>query len=144
MFTRVDHIGFAVTDVEEAIAHYRAAFGIEDWERIALPERHMVIGAARLGDTLIELIAPTSDDAAFAKFLREKGPGVHHIAYRVDDIVAALADLQARGVPLIDKVPRPGMHNTLTAFVHPKAGAQGVLVELVQHQHGNTEESNHE
>jgi methylmalonyl-CoA/ethylmalonyl-CoA epimerase len=104
----------------------------------------MAVGAARLGDTLLELIAPTSDEAAFAKFLREKGPGIHHIAYRVDDIVAALADLQARGVPLIDKTPRPGIHNTLVAFVHPKAGAQGVLIELVQHLHGNHEGSAHE
>lgn len=134
MFTIVDHIGFAVRDVEEAIAFYSQAFGLTEWERISMPERHMAIGAARLGDTLLELIAPTSDEAAFAKFLREKGPGVHHIAYRVDDINAALAELKERGVPLIDKEPRPGMHNTLTAFVHPKAGGQGVLAELVQHQ----------
>lgn len=134
MFSVVDHIGFAVKDVEEAIAFYSQAFGLTEWERISLPERHMAIGAARLGETLLELIAPTSDEAAFAKFLREKGPGVHHIAYRVADINAALAELKERGVPLIDKEPRPGMHNTLTAFVHPKAGGQGVLVELVQHQ----------
>ncbi len=143
MFTLIDHIGFVVADLDAAIAHYRQAFGIEEWERISLPERHMVIGAARLGETLIELIAPTSDEAAFAKFLREKGPGMHHIAYRVDDIVASLAELQARGVPLIDKTPRPGMHHTLTAFVHPKAGAQGVLMELVQHQHV-TQEIDHQ
>lgn len=135
MFTIVDHIGFAVADVEEAIAHYSAAFGLTEWERISLPDRHMVLGVARLGDTLLELIAPTSDQAAFAKFLKDKGPGVHHVAYRVDDINAALAELKERGVPLIDKEPRLGMHNTLTAFVHPKAGGQGVLVELVQHQH---------
>lgn len=134
MFTHVDHIGLAVHDVEEGIAFYSQAFGISEWERISLPERHMAVGVARLGETLIELIAPTSEDAAFAKFLRDKGPGVHHIAYRVDDIVAALAELQARGVPLIDKTPRPGIHNTLIAFVHPKAGGQGVLTELVQHQ----------
>ncbi|HMQ32362.1 MAG TPA: methylmalonyl-CoA epimerase [Chloroflexaceae bacterium] len=134
MFSLVDHIGFAVNDVEDAIAHYTTAFGLTEWERISLPERHMVLGVTRLGDTLLELIAPTSDEAAFAKFLREKGPGMHHIAYRVADIAAALAELQARGVPMIDKAPRPGMHNTLTAFVHPKAGGQGVLVELVQHQ----------
>lgn len=143
MFTHVDHIGFAVTDVEAAIAHYSQAFGVEEWERIALPERHMAVGAAHIGETLIELIAPTSDEAAFAKFLREKGPGIHHIAYRVDDIVAALADLQARGIPLIDKAPRPGIHNTLVAFVHPKAGGQGVLIELVQHQ-TQAEESDQE
>lgn len=134
MFQIVDHIGFAVKDVEEAIAHYTSAFGLTEWERISLPDRHMSVGVARLGDTLLELIAPTSEEAAFAKFLREKGPGVHHIAYRVDNIVDALAELQARGVPLIDKTPRPGIHNTLIAFVHPKAGAQGVLIELVQHQ----------
>lgn len=135
MFTQVDHIGFAVNDVEEGIAFYSQAFGLTDWERISLPDRHMAVGVARLGDTLLELIAPTSEEAAFARFLRERGPGVHHIAYRVDDIRAALAELAARGVPLIDKEPRPGIHNTLIAFVHPKAGGQGVLVELVQHQH---------
>lgn len=134
MFTVVDHIGFAVPDVEEAIAHYTAAFGLTEWERISLPDRHMAVGVTRLGDTLLELIAPTSEQAAFAKFLKDKGAGVHHIAYRVDDIKASLAELQARGVPLIDKEPRPGIHNTLIAFVHPKAGGQGVLVELVQHQ----------
>jgi methylmalonyl-CoA/ethylmalonyl-CoA epimerase len=134
MFQIVDHIGFAVHDVEEAIAFYTQAFGLTEWERISLPERHMAVGVARLGDTLLELIAPTSEEAAFAKFLKDKGPGVHHIAYRVEDINAALADLQARGIPLIDKTPRPGIHNTLIAFVHPKAGGQSVLVELVQHQ----------
>jgi methylmalonyl-CoA/ethylmalonyl-CoA epimerase len=134
MFTAIDHIGFVVADVEQAVAFYREAFGLTEWERIALPERQANIAVARLGGTLLELIAPTSDAAAFAKFLREKGPGMHHIAYRVDDIGAALAELSARGVPLIDKEPRPGIHNTLVAFVHPKAGAQGVLAELVQHQ----------
>ena len=134
MFQIVDHIGFAVANVEEAIAYYTAAFGLTEWERISLPDRHMAVGVARLGETLLELIAPTSEDAAFAKFLRDKGPGIHHIAYRVENIVEALAELQARGIPLIDKTPRPGIHNTLIAFVHPKAGTQGVLVELVQHQ----------
>ncbi|WP_129671120.1 VOC family protein [Candidatus Chloroploca sp. Khr17] len=135
MFTVIDHIGFAVHNVEEAIAFYSQAYGITEWERISLDDRHMAVGVARLGETLIELIAPTSEQAAFSKFLSEKGPGIHHIAYRVDDIATSLAELQARGVPLIDKQARPGIHNTLVAFVHPKAGAQGVLTELVQHQH---------
>lgn len=135
MFTLIDHIGFVVADVEAAVAFYRDAFGLRDWERISLPERHAEIAVARLGDSLLELIAPTSEQAAFARFLREKGPGMHHIAYRVDDIRAAMADLRERGVPLIDQEPRPGIHHTLTAFVHPKAGGQGVLVELVEHPH---------
>ncbi len=133
MFKRVDHLGFAVHNIDQAVEFYQHAFGISEWERIDLPERHTAVAVARVGDTLLELIAPTSDDASFAKYLREKGPGMHHIAYTVDDIAAALDDLRARGVPLIDQEARPGIHNTLVAFVHPK-GAQGVLVELVQHQ----------
>lgn len=132
MFTYVDHIGFAVRDIEEAVAFYSRSFDVTEWERIDLPERHMTVAVARVGDTLLELIAPTSEDAAFAKFLRERGPGMHHVAYRVDDIAAALADVRARGVQLIDEVGRPGLHNTLVAFLHPKS-TMGVLVELVQH-----------
>jgi methylmalonyl-CoA/ethylmalonyl-CoA epimerase len=140
MFTQVDHIGFVVADVEAAAAFYGGAYDISAWEWIELPERHARIAVARLGDMLLELIAPTSEQAAFAKFLREKGPGMHHIAYRVPDVRAALAELQARGVPLIDKEPRPGIHHTLVAFVHPKAGGQGVLTELVEHVSTTTED----
>lgn len=133
MFTRVDHLGFAVNDIDQSVEFYRHAFGITEWERIELPERHMAVAVAKVGDTLIELIAPTSEEASFAKYLRERGQGMHHIAYTVDDIAASLDELRARGVPLIDQEARPGIHNTLVAFIHPK-GAQGVLVELVQHQ----------
>jgi methylmalonyl-CoA/ethylmalonyl-CoA epimerase len=134
MFEKVDHIGFAVRDIDSAIAFYSQTFGISEWERIPMPERHMEVAATRMGDMLLELIAPTSDEAAFAKYLNERGPGMHHIAYRVNDIVAALAEVRARGVQLIDETPRPGLHDTLVAFLHPKS-CQGVLVELVQHRH---------
>ncbi|ABQ88905.1 MULTISPECIES: methylmalonyl-CoA epimerase [unclassified Roseiflexus] len=134
MFEKVDHIGFAVRDIDSAIAFYSQTFGISEWERIPMPERHMEVAATRMGDMLLELIAPTSDEAAFAKYLNERGPGMHHIAYRVNDIVAALAEIKARGVQLIDETPRPGLHDTLVAFLHPKS-CQGVLVELVQHRH---------
>ena len=134
MFEKVDHIGFAVRDIDSAIAFYSQTFGISVWERIPMPERHMEVAATRMGDMLLELIAPTSDEAAFAKYLNERGPGMHHIAYRVNDIVAALAEIKARGVQLIDETPRPGLHDTLVAFLHPKS-CQGVLVELVQHRH---------
>lgn len=133
MFTHLDHIGIAVRDLDEAVAFYSRAFGVSVWERLELPERHMAVAVAHLGASFVELIAPTSEEAAFAKFLRERGPGMHHVAYRVDDIAAALDHLRAEGVPLIDEIPRPGLHNTLVAFVHPK-GTLGVLVELVQHQ----------
>ena len=133
MFRSVDHIGFAVRDIEEAITFYTRMFDVAAWERLALPERHMAVAITRVGETLLELIAPTSEQASFAKFLEERGPCMHHIAYRVDDIAAALAEVKARGVQLIDEVPRSGLHNTLTAFLHPKS-TLGVLVELVQHQ----------
>jgi methylmalonyl-CoA/ethylmalonyl-CoA epimerase len=132
MFTHVDHIGFGVQDIEAAIIFYRDSFGVSEWERIEMPERHMRVAVANIGGTLIELIAPTSDEAAFAKYLAERGPGRHHIAYRVDDIAVALDQLRAAGVRLIDEQAHPGIHGTLAAFVHPK-GALGVLVELVQH-----------
>ncbi len=133
MFKNVDHIGFAVKNIDQAVEFYGKAFGITEWEHIPMPERHMAVAATRMGEMLLELIAPTSDEASFAKYLNEKGPGMHHVAYRVDDIHAALNELRERGVKLIDEEPRPGIHNTLVAFVHPKNGEQGVLVELVQH-----------
>jgi methylmalonyl-CoA/ethylmalonyl-CoA epimerase len=134
MFTKVDHLGMAVKDIDASIEFHRNAYGITEWERIEMPERHMAVAVARIGDTLIELIAPTSEEASFARYLHDKGPGIHHIAYRVDDIAASLDELRSRGVQLIDQEARPGIHNTLVAFVHPKNGSQGVLVELVQHQ----------
>jgi methylmalonyl-CoA/ethylmalonyl-CoA epimerase len=132
MFRAVDHVGLVVENIDEAVAFYRKMFGVTEWEQIAMPERSMRVAVTRIGDTLLELIAPTSDQASFAKFLRERGPGMHHIAYRVDDLAAALAEVKEQGVQLIDEAPRRGMHNTLVAFLHPKS-TLGVLIELVQH-----------
>jgi methylmalonyl-CoA/ethylmalonyl-CoA epimerase len=140
MFTQVDHVGIAVNDLDAATALYQAAFGVDIWERMVMPERHMQIAVAQIGDTRIELIAPTSPEAVFAKYLAERGPGMHHIAYRVDDIAGALDRLRQAGVRLIDETPRPGMHGSLTAFVHPKA-VMGVLVELVQVPEVRSQES---
>ncbi|MBK9713809.1 MAG: methylmalonyl-CoA epimerase [Kouleothrix sp.] len=134
MFQTVDHIAFAVRDIDEAIAFYSKMFDITEWERIPMPERFQVVAAARVGGFMLELIAPTSDEAAFAKYLRERGPGMHHVAYRVEDIEATLAEVKARGVQLIDEAPRLGLYNHLVAFLHPKS-TLGVLIELVQHQH---------
>lgn len=132
LFTAIDHIGIAVTDIDAAVAFYSTVFGVTEWERIDMPERAMRVAVARYGDSAVELIAPTSPEAAFAKYLAEKGPGMHHIAYRVDDITRALATLSAQGIRLVDEQPRPGLHGTLVAFVHPKA-TMGTLIELVQH-----------
>jgi methylmalonyl-CoA/ethylmalonyl-CoA epimerase len=132
MFETIDHIGLAVTDIAEAVALYQSQFGVQEWEIIELPERHMRVAITTIGTSMVELIAPTAPEAAFAKYLAEKGPGMHHIAYRVADITAALATLKAQGLRLVDEVPRPGLHSTLVAFVHPKA-TLGTLIELVQH-----------
>ena len=132
MFETIDHIGLAVTDIAEAVALYQTQFGVHEWEIIELPERHMRVAITTIGTSMVELIAPTAPEAAFAKYLAEKGPGMHHIAYRVADITTALATLKAQGLRLVDEVPRPGLHGTLVAFVHPKA-TMGTLIELVQH-----------
>ena len=131
LLVRVDHLGIAVHDVEAAMATY-GVLGLTEWERIPMPERSMDVAVGRVGDTLIELIAPTSPEAAFSKFLADRGEGLHHIAYEVADIDAALATLAAQGVRLIDHQARPGIHNTRIAFLHPK-GMHGVLYELVEH-----------
>lgn len=133
MFTTIDHIGLAVNDINDGIALYRDQFGVSEWEIIELPERFMRVAVTHIGGSMVELIAPTSADAAFAKYLAEKGPGMHHVAYRVDDITAALTQLKAQGLRLVDETPRPGLHHTLVAFIHPKA-TMGTLIELVQYQ----------
>jgi len=129
LLTRVDHLGLAVHDLEQAIASYRQQLALDAWEIIEMPERHMRVAVGQVGGTLLELIAPTSPDA---KFLAERGEGIHHVAYTVEDIDHALESLQAQGVRLIDHQARPGIHGTRIAFIHPKA-LHGVLTELVEH-----------
>jgi methylmalonyl-CoA epimerase len=131
MKARLDHIGIAVSNIDDALAFYRDALGLE----IQAPED---VGSQRVrahfipaGEAALELLEATADDSPIAKYVRTRGPGLHHITLRVDDIAAALAHLKARGVRLIDESPRPGAHGSLVAFIHPSS-AHGVLVELVQ------------
>ena len=131
LFTRLDHIGIAVQSLDAATQFYAAAFGVSAWERISLPERQMAVAVARLPNMLIELLMPTSAEGVVARFLRERGEGLHHVAYEVDDLENALQSLKNEGVRLVNEHGQPGIHDTLVAFVHPKA-AQGVLIELVQ------------
>jgi methylmalonyl-CoA/ethylmalonyl-CoA epimerase len=131
LLAKLHHLGIAVRDLQATIALYRRMFGVQDWEQISLPERHMQIAVCRIGETLLEFITPTSDEAAFATFLRDRGDGIHHVAYQVVDIEAALRNLEADGMRLIDRHARSGIHNTRIAFLHPK-GTGGVLIELVE------------
>jgi methylmalonyl-CoA/ethylmalonyl-CoA epimerase len=143
MLKRVHHIGIAVHDLDAAIRLYRDKFGVEAWERISLPERHMDVAVCRVGDTLLEFITPTSDQAAFAAFLRDRGEGVHHLAYEVDDVETTLRTVEGNGIRLIDAHGRPGIHDTCVAFLHPKA-TMGVLIELVEPSHSHAKENTHD
>jgi methylmalonyl-CoA/ethylmalonyl-CoA epimerase len=131
MRATLDHVGIAVKDLGAAVAFYRDALGlhIEPPEDVAAQRTR--VHFVQTGDSLLELLEPTADDSPIGRFLGARGPGLHHVALRVDDVAAALAELKARGVRLIDEAPRPGAHGSLVAFVHPSA-AHGVLVELVQ------------
>jgi methylmalonyl-CoA/ethylmalonyl-CoA epimerase len=131
MLKRIHHIGITVHDLESAIGLYRDTFGVTAWERISVPERHMNVAVCRVGDTLLEFITPTSDEAAFAKYLKDKGEGIHHIAYEVAEVEPALRALEHSGIQLVDAHGRPGIHDTCVAFLHPKS-TMGVLIELVE------------
>jgi methylmalonyl-CoA epimerase len=141
MKATLDHVGIAVANLGDALSFYRDALGLE----VEAPEdvasqrvrAHFIpVGESADGGTgatgpRLELLEATSDDSPIARYVAKRGPGLHHITLRVDDIRGALARLKARGVRLIDEDPRPGAHGALVAFIHPSS-AHGVLVELTQ------------
>lgn len=131
MKVRLDHIGIAVTDAAAATAWYRDRLGLRVGHVEHVDSQRVTAHFLPAGDCLLELLEATAPTSPIAKFLEKRGPGLHHVALAVDDIRAALAELQAAGVRLIDETPRPGAEGALVAFIHP-AEAQGVLVELKQ------------
>ncbi|HET7478560.1 MAG TPA: methylmalonyl-CoA epimerase [Rubrobacteraceae bacterium] len=134
MLNRICHLGYAVEDVEAAARFYRDSFGVEPGEQEVVEEQGIVATMFRVGESMIELVQPTRPDSPIGKFLAKRGEGFHHVAFEVDDLEAALADLKSRGVELIDETPRIGAGGSRMAFVHPK-GAFGVLTELVELPH---------
>ena len=131
MRARLDHVGIAVANLEEALAFYRDALGLEIDPVEEVPSQQVRARFIPVGDAALELLEATSEASPIAKYMAKRGPGLHHITLEVEDIGAALGVLKARGVRLIDEQPRPGAHGSLVAFIHP-ASAQGVLVELKQ------------
>ena len=131
MKATIDHVGIAVGDLNESLRFFRDALGLELEAPEEVPSQRVRAHFLQAGEATIELVEPTSEDSAIAKFIARRGPGLHHVALRVEDIVAALAELKARGVRLIDEAPRPGAHGSLVAFIHPSS-THGVLVELKQ------------
>ena len=127
----LDHIGIAVRDLPAALAFYRDALGLEVEAAEEVASQRVRAHFVPVGDSSLELLEATAPDSPIAKYLETRGPGLHHITLRVDDIHAALAQLGARGAKLIDPTPRPGAEGSLVAFIHPSS-AHGVLVELKQ------------
>jgi GTPase len=127
----LDHVGIAVQDVGKSLAFFRDALGLD----VEVPEdvasQRVRAHFIPVGESSIELLEATASDSAIAKYIEKRGPGIHHITLRVDDIRAVLAQLKARGVRLVDQEPRPGADGALVAFIHPSA-VHGVLVELTQ------------
>ena len=131
LFTEIDHVAIAVHDLEGAIAYYRDTFGC-DVEHRELIERDGVEEALlKVADSYIQLLTPSRPDSPVAKYLENKGEGIHHVGYRVADCAAALEAVKAQGHRVIDTAPRPGSRGTTVAFVHPKT-AFGTLIELVE------------
>ena len=131
MKVKLDHIGIAVADIEQALTFYRDALGLDIDPPEDVPSQRVRAHFIRAGESALELLEATAEDSPIAKYLQKRGPGLHHITLRVDDIRAALAQLKARGIRLIDESPRAGAHGSLVAFIHPSS-AHGVLIELKQ------------
>ncbi len=131
MLTDIDHVGIAVEDLDAAVQHYRRAFGVEPGHREVVADQGVEEVLFRVGTSYIQLLGALGPETPVGKFLAKRGPGVHHVSYRVDDLEEALAHLRAEGVRLVDEHGRPGSRGTTSAFVHPQ-DMGGVLVELVQ------------
>jgi methylmalonyl-CoA/ethylmalonyl-CoA epimerase len=131
MLNRIYHLGYAVEDIEAAARFYSENFGAEPTEPEVVEEQGIVATMFRVGESMIELVQPTRPDSPVGRFLERRGEGVHHVAYEVEDLEAALRELKRSGVELVDEEPRAGAGGTRVAFVHPKS-AFGVLTELVE------------
>ena len=131
LFGRIDHIGIAVNDLDAAAQLYGGSFDMAEQHRETVEEQGVEAILLEVGDGHIELIKPLSEDTGVAKFIAKNGEGMHHVAYQVDDIDAALDRVREAGLRLIDETPRTGIRGTQVAFLHP-ATAGGVLTELVQ------------
>ncbi|HEX8068284.1 MAG TPA: methylmalonyl-CoA epimerase [Thermoleophilaceae bacterium] len=134
LFGRIDHIGVAVADLDEAVELYRDRFQMGEQHRETVEEQGVEAVLLEVGEGHVELLRPLSGDSAVGRFLERSGPGLHHVAYRTDDIDSALASVRDAGLRLIDSEPRRGIRSSRVAFLHPKSTG-GVLTELVEPAH---------
>jgi methylmalonyl-CoA/ethylmalonyl-CoA epimerase len=126
----IHHLGVAVRDLEEALATYERIFGARVEHRATVEGQGVRAASLRIGDGRVELLEPLGEDTPVGRFLTKRGPGMHHIAYEVDDLGAMLTELAGEGAELVDEEPRPGLFGLQVAFVHPDS-VHGVLSEVV-------------
>ena len=136
MLSAIDHVGVAVTSIDEALGLYRDALGMELVHRETIAEQGVDAALLDVGDGHVELIEPLSPESGVGKFLAQRGPGMHHVAYRVASVETALERCRAAGLRLIDEVPRSGICGSRVAFLHPRATG-GVLTEIVEPSKGH-------
>jgi methylmalonyl-CoA epimerase len=136
MLSAIDHVGLAVEDIDAALAIYRDQLGMPLVHRETVTEQGVDAALLDVGDSHVELVAPLGADTPVGKFLARKGPGLHHVAYRVESVQATLDACAAAGMRLIDEQPRIGIRNSRVAFLHP-ASTGGVLTEIVQPAEGH-------
>ncbi|MDR3095326.1 MAG: methylmalonyl-CoA epimerase [Bacteroidales bacterium] len=129
--SRIEHIGIAVKSIDESRKYYENVLGLELYKIEEVADQKVKTAFFKIGETKIELLEPTSEDSTIAKFLEKKGPGIHHIAYAVDNVNDALAEVESKGVQLLDKQGRKGADGLTIGFLHPKS-TEGVLSELCQ------------
>ena len=134
LFGRIDHIGVAVDDLDEAVDLYSRRFQMEEQHRETVEEQGVEAVLLEVGDGHVELIRPLSPETGVGKFIAKNGPGLHHVAYATDDIESALDEVRQAGLRLIDERPRRGIRNSRVAFLHPKSTG-GVLTEIVEPAH---------
>jgi methylmalonyl-CoA/ethylmalonyl-CoA epimerase len=131
MLEKINHIGIAVSSLEEAIPFYRDTLRMAFKGTEEVPEYQVKVAFFQIGESKIELLEPTSEESFLADFLYQNGQGIHHIAYEVEDVEAAIKKLEADGTRMIDRTPRPGAHGARVAFIHPES-TRSVLTELCQ------------
>jgi len=131
MVNKIDHLGIAVKNLDEALKFYEDVLGIKCVETEVVEDQKVKTAFLPIGDTEIELLESTSEDGPVAKHIEKRGEGIQHIAFKVDDIEKALEELKAKGIRLIDEKPRKGAGGALIAFLHPKS-THGVLIEICQ------------
>ncbi|MFH1745516.1 MAG: methylmalonyl-CoA epimerase [Planctomycetota bacterium] len=131
MPSQIDHLGLAVHSIAEASRLYRDVLGLTCTGTEEVPEQKVRVAFFPIGEVRVELLEPTADDSPIANFLKKRGPGLHHVAYRVQNLAATLVALKTAGIQLIDETPRNGAHGMKIAFAHPKSTG-GVLTEFCQ------------